>query len=138
MTSTRTLAAIVAACAAGRAFAQAAPAETSASIGAAPGLLQTTLGLAVVLALIFGASWLLRRLLPAGRSGAVIRIVATQPLGQRERVVLIEIGEQWLLLGVAPGSVNALQTLPKGTVPAAPSASPFARLLAATRTAPPQ
>jgi flagellar protein FliO/FliZ len=68
----------------------------------------------------------------------LIKIVATQPLGQRERVVLIEIGDQWLLLGVAPGTVNALQTLPKGTLPAAPASSPFARLLAATRGGPPQ
>ena len=138
MTPTRTLAALAAACAAGCARAQTAPAETSASISAAPGLLQTTLGLAVVLALIFGAAWLLRRVLPAGRSGALIKIVASQPLGQRERVVLIEVGEQWLLLGVAPGTVNALQTLPKGSLPAAPAASPFARLLAATRGGPPQ
>jgi flagellar protein FliO/FliZ len=28
--------------------------------------------------------------------------------------VLIEVGEQWILAGVAPGSVNSLATLPRG------------------------
>jgi flagellar protein FliO/FliZ len=102
----------------------------------APGLLQATMGLAVVLALIWGAAWIARRLLPRGASSrSPIKLVATLALGQRERVVVVEFGDDWLLLGVAPGQVNALHTGPRLTLPppAATDASPFARLLAMAR-----
>jgi flagellar protein FliO/FliZ len=101
----------------------------------AGGLAQTLVGLAVVLALIFGAAWVLRRLnVGASPAGSALRLVASQPLGQRERVVLVEVADQWLVVGVAPGSVTALATLPKGELPPPPAAPlPFASLLARVR-----
>jgi flagellar protein FliO/FliZ len=113
-------------------------ATTAAATGLSGGLVQATLGLAIVLALIWGAAWLVRRLAPAaGSVGSAIRIVAAQSVGPRERVVLIEVGEQWLLVGVAPGQVNALQALPKGAVPAtaSPAAGAFGRILSRARGA---
>jgi len=38
--------------------------------------------------------------------------VSSVMVGQRERVVVVEIGGQWLVLGVAAGQVRALHTLP--------------------------
>jgi len=111
-------------------------ADAPPPVSFAPGLLQATLGLAVVLALIWGAAWLARRFSPTGSSSrSPIKLVATQALGQRERVVLIELGDNWLLLGVAPGHVSALHTGPKATLPlaAAPEAAPFAKFLAIAR-----
>jgi flagellar protein FliO/FliZ len=101
----------------------------------AGGLAQTLLGLGVVLALIWGAAWLLRRLnVGAPSAGSAIRVLATQALGQRERVVLVEVADQWLVLGVAPGRVSALSTLPKGALPPrAATPAPFASLLARAR-----
>lgn len=101
----------------------------------AGGLAQTLLGLGVVLALIWGAAWLLRRLnVGAPSAGSAIRVLATQALGQRERIVLVEVADQWLVLGVAPGRVTALSTLPKGTLPPrATNPTPFASLLARAR-----
>ena len=101
----------------------------------AGGLAQTLAGLAIVLGLIFGAAWVLRRLnVGVSPAGSAIRIVASQALGQRERVVLVEVAEQWLVVGVAPGSVSALATLPKGTLAAPPAPAPaFAGLLARMR-----
>jgi len=124
----------------GNAFAAAAPAAASSSESAppaslTPGLVQATLGLALVLGVIWAAAWLLRRVAPAGGSSrSPIKLIATQAVGQRERVVLVEIADQWLLLGVAPGQVTALQTLPKASLPDPESRSPlppqFSRLLA--------
>jgi flagellar protein FliO/FliZ len=54
--------------------------------------------------------------------------------------VLVEVAEQWLVIGVAPGSVSAIASLPKGTLPATPTGPPaFASLLARMRRGePPQ
>jgi len=101
--------------------------ETSAGAS----LAQTTVGLAIVLALIFGVAWLVRRIGPIARSaGGPLRIVASQALGQRERVVIVELGEQWLVLGVAPGRVSALSSMPRGTLPERTPPASFASLLA--------
>ena len=56
-------------------------------------------------------------------------------VGSRERVVLLEIGEHWLVVGVAPGSVTGIATLPRGEIsPAGTDAKPvtadFGALLA--------
>lgn len=71
-------------------------------------------GLLLVLAVIGAAAWLLKRFAanPGTTTGA-IRVIAGAAVGQRERVVLVEIGGTWLVLGVAPGQVNALHSMPK-------------------------
>ncbi|MEO8849045.1 MAG: flagellar biosynthetic protein FliO [Casimicrobiaceae bacterium] len=122
--------ALALACAAARA-ASPGPVEPSFT----GGLLQTLVGLGIVLALIWGAAWVMRRLnVGTQTAGSAIRVLASQALGQRERIVLVEIADQWLVLGVAPGSVNALSTLPKGTLPPRSTGpAPFAALLARAR-----
>jgi flagellar protein FliO/FliZ len=37
-------------------------------------------------------------------------------VGQRERVVLVEVADTWLVIGVAPGHVTALHSMPKGDI----------------------
>ena len=91
---------------------------------------QTLAALAVVVATIFAAAWLLRRLQSgAGLASPLLRTVAAAHLGPRERVVVVEIGETWLVLGVAQGSVRTLHTLPRGALPP-DAARQFAGVLA--------
>ena len=72
------------------------------------------LGLAIVLGLVGALAWLMKRLSALPGTGAgLIRVVGAAAVGQRERVVLVEVGETWLLLGVAPGQVRRLHTMPK-------------------------
>ena len=90
------------------------------------GLLQATLGLALVLGLIVAVAWVAKRLVPGTlrTSGMPLTIIASQAVGQRERIVVVEVADQWLVIGVAPGRVSPLSTLPKGTLPpASPAAS---------------
>ena len=95
-------------------------APTTPEIGSS--LIQVILGLGVVIALLFGALWLLKRLsTPRGAAAGVLRIVAGAAVGPRERIVLVEVGDTWLLVGVAPGQVNALHQLPKQDLAAAPA-----------------
>lgn|SRR5262249_16200249 len=80
----------------------------------ATALLQVLVALGIVLAAIAAFAWFLRRLSPGvvGSRGWV-RIVGGAMVGPKERVVLIEIGDTWLLLGVAASNVSVLHTLPK-------------------------
>jgi flagellar protein FliO/FliZ len=89
-------------------------APSPATIPASPaGLLRVVLGLALVLALVFAAAWLMRRLRSiqgAGTDG--ITVLAQTSLGARERAILVQVGGQKLLLGAGPGSVRTLLVLP--------------------------
>lgn len=74
-------------------------------------LLQMSFGLAVVIGLLFASLWLIRRLSAPRGGGAAIKVLGAAAVGPRERVVLVEIGEDVLVLGVAPGSVARLHEL---------------------------
>ncbi len=77
------------------------------------------LGLVVVLAVIAGCAWLLRRFAGMQRSAAAaVKIIGSSVVGQRERVVLVEVADTWLVIGVAPGHVTALHSMPKGEITA--------------------
>jgi flagellar protein FliO/FliZ len=88
--------------------------ETAKAVSTSPGagLAQVTLSLMLVLAAVFAAAWVVRRMRNFGRPGAgAISIIADVALGQKERAVLIQVGAQQLLVGVAPGRVNTLHVL---------------------------
>lgn len=101
-----------------------AAAGARAADGATPttaSLLQVLLGLIAVLALMAGAAWLLKRFGAARGSGnSVVRIVGGVSVGNRERVLVVEVGNQWVVVGVAPGRVNALASMPCQENPAPP------------------
>ncbi len=70
-------------------------------------------GLAVVLLVLWVVVTLLRRV-PALRSLMPVtagRVHASLAVGPRERVVLVEMAGEWMLLGVAPGRVSMLKSL---------------------------
>lgn len=70
-------------------------------------------GLAVVLLVLWLVVTLLRRV-PALRSlmpATAGKVHASLAVGPRERVVLVEMAGEWMLLGVAPGRVNMLKSL---------------------------
>jgi flagellar protein FliO/FliZ len=88
----------------------AAPAVSS---GVAGQLTQLVFGLLLVLGLIFFLAWLLRRVQQAGPAGKgqVIEIVGSRALGPRDRLMLVQVGNEQILLGLSPGSITALHVL---------------------------
>ena len=94
-------------------------------------LLQMLVGLAVIVGLILGMAWFMRRLggLP-GSGGGALRVLGGVSLGQRERVVLLQAGDKQLLIGVAPGQIRTLHVLdePIMAPPAEPASGFAARL----------
>jgi flagellar protein FliO/FliZ len=107
-----------------------APSVTSsAAPSGVASLGQVTLALGLVLALIFVAAWLMRRLRGFGKTGTgALDIIADLPVGQKERAVLIRVGTQQVLIGVAPGRVTTLHVLDEPvatTPPSSGSAGPI-------------
>ena len=87
-------------------------------------VLQMVFGLVLVLAMMVGSLWLLKRLtMPRGPASGLMRVVAGTAVGPRERVVLLEVGSKWLVLGVAPGEVSMLAEVPPQDMPSAPADS---------------
>lgn len=108
-----------------------APAWAAPQPLSAGNLLQVLLGLILVLALLLAVAWGLRRLTPGHlAAGRFLRVVGGLMVGPKERLVLVEIHETWLLLGVGGGQVRLLHSLPRpeGIEPAA-ATPPFAALL---------
>ena len=101
--------------------ASAAPPETGSA------LLQMTISLALVLALLIGTLWLLKRFrIGQSSAGGTLKVVASAAVGPRENVVVVEVGEEWLILGVAPGNVRLLQARPRGDITSAEGTAPAA------------
>jgi flagellar protein FliO/FliZ len=100
--------------------APALPATATAAPSSAGSLLQVVFGLLVVLGLLAGALWFLKRM-GGGRfaPGSVVKIIGGVSVGNRERVMVIEVADQWIVIGVAPGRVSTLATLPRQDHPAA-------------------
>lgn len=80
--------------------------------------LRLILPLILILALIFVVGFLVRRLSRTGfGKSPLLNILATLPVGSRERVILVEVADQWLVLGVTSSQINMLLNLPARPVP---------------------
>ena len=95
-----------------------APAASTApaTLGAGPAagsLLQTIFALCVVLGLLALLAWFMKRYGPKAQAGSAhVRLVGALNLGGRERIMVVEVGDQWIVVGASPGRVNALATMP--------------------------
>ncbi len=104
------LVAVAAHAAEGRPFA--APQATELPATGAGSFVQVTIALAIVLAAVFAAAWLMQRLRTfGGRGTGAIQVITSIALGAKERAVLVQLGKQQVLLGVAPGRVSTLHVL---------------------------
>lgn len=72
-------------------------AETAAPTVSAGTYLQATLALGLIVVLLLGTAWLARKVSGGkgfGQGG--MKIVGGVALGPRERIVLLEVGDEWL------------------------------------------
>ncbi len=92
----------------------AAPVPAAASSSSAVvGLLQTSLSLVFVLAVILGLAWLAKRMrLTPNRRLAALSVLAEVPVGPKERVVLLKVGDGQALVGVGADGIRSLSLLP--------------------------
>ena len=89
----------------------AATAEKSAAPSSVATLASMVGGLIVVLLLIFALAYMVKRLNLVPSSQGVLKTLAVTPLGQKEKLVLVEVDGQQYLQGVTPHQVNLVDKL---------------------------
>ncbi|AJQ51114.1 MULTISPECIES: flagellar biosynthetic protein FliO [Pseudomonas] len=110
----RAIAAFAALLASQACLAAATPAATPATAPGSLGgqLAQMVFGLLLVVGLIFFLAWVLRRMQStAVKGGQVIEIVGSRAIGPRDRLLLVQVGKEQILIGHTPGSIEALHVL---------------------------
>ncbi len=81
-------------------------------------VMQVVFSLVLVLAAVAVVAWMMKRInMPQRGAASLLKIISGVAVGTRERVVLVEVNDTWLILGVAPGQVRTLHTMPKGIIP---------------------
>ena len=78
----------------------------------ATGFAMMMLKLGVVLTLIVGGGWLVKRFQRGKRLGnKTLEVLDVLPVGPKERILLVRAGDIQLLVGSAPGCLNTLHCL---------------------------
>ncbi len=78
------------------------------------GIIQIIFSLLLVLAAIVLIGWILKRMkITQQGSGSLLKVLGGVSVGQRERIVLVEINDTWMVIGVGPGQIRTLHTLQK-------------------------
>ncbi|WP_317931694.1 flagellar biosynthetic protein FliO [Halioxenophilus sp. WMMB6] len=74
------------------------------------------LGLAVTLGLIFALAWLLKRVngLAGFSQQKLIRVTSQTAIGMKEKLVIVEVANRHLLLGLTPNNISLLHTFAEG------------------------
>lgn len=93
----------------------ASAAESAGTTVSAGTYFQTGLALAFIVAILVGAAWLARKVSGGKKFGqGDMKIIGGVALGPRERIVLIEVGDKWLVIGIVPGQIRTLHRMEKG------------------------
>jgi len=75
-------------------------------------LLKLTGGLVLVVLVIFVLAWVVKKFnLNQQSQSGLIRIIAGLSIGTRDRIVLVQVGEEQILLGLTAGHIEKLHTL---------------------------
>ena len=91
------------------------PAPSGSGIG---NLLQVLGALIFIIMLMLGLAWFLKNHGPKSLMGRVpVKVVGGVSLGGRERVLVIEVADQWLVIGATPNQITTLATLPRQPTP---------------------
>jgi flagellar protein FliO/FliZ len=74
------------------------------------------ISLAAVLALLGALAWLAQKLRNGSRvRGGLIEILSGVSLGTRDKVVLLRVGDEQVLVGVSPSGMRALHVIREGS-----------------------
>src|SRR5919107_435443 len=90
-----------------------APESKTPGASAGGGLVRTIVGLAIVIAVIYGLYWVLKQVKSSREdraSGQGLGTLATLPLGPNRSLQLVRAGTEVVLIGVGEGGVTPIRT----------------------------
>ena len=105
-------------------------------------LLKLVVALGVTIGLFYALALFMKRLqVGTGRSSALITVLAALPLGGKEKLWVVDVAGEKLVIGTSPGNVNCLHVLKNDSsslprVPESSVAEPFAHAAESSRTNP--
>ena len=80
-------------------------------------MMKVLAALFLILMLIAGASWVIKRLNGGViTANSLIKVLASYPMGAKQRIVLVEVNHTCLLLGVGTEQVSCLHEFKKGEI----------------------
>lgn len=97
---------------------------------------QALLALLLILSILAATAWFARKLTGGkgfGQGG--MKVLGGIVLSPKERIVLVEVSDQWLVIGIVPGQIRTLHRMPKqpstedGAAPQTPGEKPFSQWL---------
>ncbi len=116
--------------------------QAAAEVGTSTGsIVRTIVGLAIVIGVIYGLTWVLRQVKASKESGAEgggLQSIATLPLGPNRSLHLVRAGDELVLVGAGEHGVTPIRTYTEAEAralgllddavagPAAAGADPFA------------
>jgi flagellar protein FliO/FliZ len=90
-----------------------APAINAATSPVA-GFFQILFGLIAVLAIMAFAAWSFKKIGPVTSLNKLpVKVIGGVSVGNREKIMVIEVADQWLVVGVTSNQINTLSTLNK-------------------------
>lgn len=105
-----------------------AASATTAAPASPAGMLQVMIGLILVLGVLVVIAWGVKKIgVGKQASGGAIKIVGGIHVGNRERIMVIEVANEWIVVGVTSASITALSTMPKQEGVASSPALPLAK-----------
>ena len=88
---------------------------TTDSAGLMGPTIRMIVSLSAVLALVAALAWIAKKLRAGNRArGGLIEILSGVSLGTRDKVVLLRVGDEQVLVGVSPAGMRALHVLRDG------------------------
>ncbi len=96
----------------------------ASAVPSATSVLKIGLMLVVVILMFFAFAWILRRMNGMHPQGSgILKITAGISVGQRERLAIVEVDGQRLLIGVTPHNIQTLHVLGEAQAPTSSASS---------------
>jgi flagellar protein FliO/FliZ len=87
--------------------------QVGKNVGANMDVMTTIVALLTVLVIIIVCAFILKRIQPLKVQGKGLAIVTSMPLGAKERLIVVQVGDKQQLLGVTSQQITLLDTLDK-------------------------
>jgi flagellar protein FliO/FliZ len=82
------------------------------NVSASGSMFKMVIGLGLVLAVMLGLAWLAKKFMPhTPGTTSIIKVVGGVSVGTRERVMVLEVADRWLVVGVAGGQISAIANI---------------------------